>query len=82
MKGQKWKGALLLILCAGLILRGLHGYIRIEEKPITIIYIPKIIDGTNEFWTALIAGVKSAAQEEQAKLQIVAPISEVEFVFE
>lgn len=76
MRGSKWQSIIVVIISVLLIITGLHGYIKIEEKKIEVIYIPKIIDGTNEFWTALIAGAQMAAQEEQIHLQIVAPDSE------
>lgn len=50
-----------------------------EKKDLSIIFIPKIIDDKNDFWTALIAGVKMAAQEHNVRLQIVAPNKEEEY---
>lgn len=41
-----------------------------------IIFIPKIIDEKNDFWTLLIEGVEMAAWEKRADLNIVAPDSE------
>lgn len=41
-----------------------------------IIYIPKIIDESNDFWTLLIEGVEMAAQEHKVKVTIKAPESE------
>lgn len=50
-----------------------------ENKEISVIFIPKIIDDENDFWTALIAGVKMAAQEHNVRLHIVAPSKEEEY---
>lgn len=39
----------------------------------SMIYIPKVVDGTNDFWTSLISGTQMAAQEYGVELEIVAP---------
>jgi ribose transport system substrate-binding protein len=49
------------------------------EEPIRIVYIPKIIDDSNEFWSALIAGAKMAAKEYNVKLTVVAPEKEEDY---
>lgn len=49
------------------------------EKPIRIIYIPKIIDDTNEFWSALIGGAEMAAREFNVDLSVVAPDAEEDY---
>ncbi len=49
------------------------------EEPVRIIYIPKIIDDTNEFWSALIAGAQMAAREFNVELTVVAPDAEEDY---
>ena len=47
-----------------------------ENKQYNIIFIPKIIDENNHFWTQLIEGVEMAAWEKKADVSIVAPDAE------
>lgn len=47
-----------------------------REKGFSLIYIPKVVDGTNDFWTSLIAGTKMAAKEYGVELEITAPDKE------
>lgn len=42
------------------------------EKNYDIIYIPKVVDKNNDFWTSLIAGANMAAEEYGSHLQVVA----------
>jgi len=49
------------------------------NKKIRIIYIPKIQDETNDFWTTLIYGANMAAKELDVDLKILAPESETDF---
>ena len=35
----------------------------LKEKRLSLIYIPKVVDGTNDFWTSLIQGARIAAKE-------------------
>jgi ribose transport system substrate-binding protein len=49
------------------------------KDPLRIIYIPKTNDPTNEFWSALIGGVKMAAKEYNVKLKIVSPDVEEDY---
>lgn len=45
-----------------------------EKKPQwSLIYIPKTADGTNDFWTSLLSGTRTAAEEYNAELEILAP---------
>ena len=39
-------------------------------------YIPKVVDKTNDFWKALILGTRMAAQEYNAAIEIKAPTEE------
>lgn len=63
----------LFILAAGALL---IWYYRTGDKSYEIIYIPKVIDEDNDFWSLLIEGVEMAAKENNAKVTIVAPESE------
>lgn len=67
-------GAAVLILClAGAYLLGRKS---IPARPYRIIYIPKIQDSANDFWTSLIEGAQMAADEYGVELEIAAPDSE------
>ena len=44
-----------------------------EERKLSLIYIPKVIDGTNDFWTSLIQGTEMAAKEYNADIRVWAP---------
>ncbi|NLJ90807.1 MAG: substrate-binding domain-containing protein [Clostridiales bacterium] len=50
-----------------------------EERPKRIIFIPKLIDNTNDFWVDLIAGTELAAKEYDVDLTIVAPNREDDY---
>ena len=45
-----------ICLVAGLV-AGIFYYKQVEEeRKLSLIYIPKVVDGTNDFWTSLIQG--------------------------
>lgn len=71
--GLVWLAVILFILLAGIFL---IRYDRAENETYEIIYIPKVIDEDNDFWSLLIEGVEMAAEENNAKVTIVAPESE------
>ncbi len=50
-----------------------------QKEPIKIIFIPKVIDEKNEFWSALTAGSRMAADEYNVDLTIVAPDKEEDY---
>lgn len=61
-KHRKWLSICLVICLIG----GLGGGIwyrnkKIEERKLSLIYIPKVVDGTNDFWKSVILGAKMAA---------------------
>ena len=80
---KKHKGWIILIFVMILVVSvvGIYGYRRQmkESKEITLVYIPKIIDETNDFWTTLIAGADTAAEEYGAVLEVKAPESETDY---
>lgn len=49
---------------------------KIEERRMSLVYIPKVEDSTNDFWKALILGTKMAAKEYNADIEIKAPTEE------
>ena len=48
----------------------------LEERRLSLVYIPKVEDSTNDFWKALILGTKMAAKEYNADIEIKAPTEE------
>ena len=55
-----------ICLVAGLV-AGIVYYKQVEEeRKLSLIYIPKVVDGTNDFWTSLIQGAEMAAKEYNA----------------
>ncbi len=79
MKNQKHKILLVLALLGIVAMGWLLGRGVQEENQIKMVYIPKIIDNNNEFWTALIAGARMAAEEYHIDLTIIAPQREEDF---
>ena len=76
-KHKKWLSVCLVVCLIG----GLGGAVWyrhkiIEERKLSLIYIPKVVDGTNDFWKALILGTKMAAKEYNAQIGILAPSEE------
>ena len=49
---------------------------KLEERRLSLVYIPKVEDSTNDFWKALILGTKMAAKEYNADIEIKAPAEE------
>jgi len=41
-----------------------------ENKKVKIVFIPKVMDETNDFWMSMISGAKSAAREYQPDMVI------------
>lgn len=76
-KYRKWIAAFLIIFiasaAAGIIYyRNATG----GEQRLSMIYIPKVVDGTNDFWTSLILGTQMAAKEFNTEIEIMAPDEE------
>ena len=76
-KHRKWLSICLVICLIG----GLGGGIwyrnkKIEERKLSLIYIPKVVDGTNDFWKSVILGAKMAAKEYNAEISVLAPSEE------
>ncbi len=80
---KKYKKYLLLwlLIAAVLLVAGIF-YLqgnKINNEKYKIIYIPKVIDENNDFWTLLIDGVEMAAAEYGMEAIVVAPESEEEY---
>ena len=76
-KRKKWLSICLIICLIG----GIGGAAwyrqrKLEERRISLVYIPKVEDSTNDFWKALILGTKMAAKEYNADIEIKAPAEE------
>ena len=63
--------AALLVAVTGLMSPGVT-----QTRECSLIYIQKIKDDTNDFWSSLISGCKMAAEEYGSKLEIMAPDKE------
>ena len=63
--------AALLVAVTGLMSPGVT-----QTRECSLIYIPKIKDDTNDFWSSLISGCKMAAEEYGSRLEIMAPDKE------
>lgn len=76
-KYRKWL-SICLVLCVAAGIMGGCWYRQkvIEERKLSLIYIPKVVDGTNDFWKALILGARMAAKEYNADIEIKAPAEE------
>lgn len=66
--------SILMVLIAIIAIRTIyHG----RNSTLSIIYIPKVIDGS-DFWSSVIAGAEMAAKENEAVLQVIAPDDEMD----
>ena len=76
-KRKKWMSICLVVCLIGGI-GGAAWYHRrkLEERRLSLVYIPKVEDSTNDFWKALILGTKMAAKEYNADIEIKAPNEE------
>ena len=78
MKSHKKEIMIAVILMAALlvIFTGLLTPEATQTRRCSMIYIPKIRDDTNDFWTSVISGCKMAAEEYNSELEIMAPDKE------
>lgn len=76
-KYRKWIPAVLLIalISGGLFAWSVHRH-NLTERTLSLIYIPKVVDDSNDFWTSLILGTQMAAQEYNAQIEVTAPSDE------
>lgn len=65
-----------ICLVAGIVTGVFHYKKAEEERNLSLIYIPKVVDGTNDFWTSLIQGAEMAAKEYNADIRVWAPEEE------
>lgn len=76
---KKWIGVFSIVfICALLIYGGVFWKNHRENKELSLIYIPKVVDGTNDFWSSLISGTEMAAKEYNVELEIMAPANELD----
>ena len=76
-KYRKWL-AIGIVICLAVGVGGgiyLHRK-NLREKRLSLIYIPKVVDGTNDFWTSLIQGTRIAAKEYNSDIEVMAPEEE------
>ncbi len=78
MKSHKKEIMIAVTLMAALlvIFTGLLTPEATQTRKCSMIYIPKIRDDTNDFWTSVISGCKMAAEEYNSELEIMAPDKE------
>ena len=61
MKKKKWLSIFLVVCLIGGIGGGIwYRQKRIDERRLSLVYIPKVVDKTNDFWKALILGTRMA----------------------
>ena len=66
----------LILLCISVFIL----YKKLEEpQKISIVYIPKIQDSSNDFWTNLLSGAHMAAEEYNIDLKVLAPENETDY---
>ena len=74
---KKWLSiSLVICLIGGIGGAAWYRQKKIEERRMSLVYIPKVEDSTNDFWKALILGTKMAAKEYNADIEIKAPAEE------
>lgn len=54
-------------------------YFQDRQPELSVIYIPKTQDATNDFWTTLISGTEMAAEEYNVNLTILSPQEETDY---
>ena len=76
-KTKKWL-SILLVACLVVGASGAVWYQKriINERKLSLVYIPKVVDKTNDFWKSVILGTKMAAQEYNATIVVKAPSEE------
>ena len=53
-----------------------HGFHEEKPRELRLVYIPKTVDGTNDFWTYMIEGCRRAAGDYNAELEVLVPENE------
>lgn len=78
---KKWIIFLVVLGVLAVSFTGIHYWKEHQEnRELSLIYIPKVVDGTNDFWSSLISGTRMAAKEYGVELEIVAPDTEQDVV--
>lgn len=78
-KFKKKKGFLGILAVCVMVILGVWGWKHHKEgENLSLIYIPKVVDETNDFWSSLISGAQMAAKEYGVELEIMAPEDELD----
>lgn len=77
-KHKNWLLLILVCVSAVVIVKVFLNVMR-KTEDISLVYIPKIIDESNDFWTSLIEGATTAAEEYGVELEVMAPSSETDY---
>lgn len=80
-KLRKYFIIILILLC--ILVPAIYNFFHADlepKEPMRIIYVPKIIDESNEFWSALIGGAKMAAKENDVDLKVVGTKNEGDYI--
>ena len=77
-KHKNWLLLILVCVSAVVIVEVVLNVMR-KTEDISLVYIPKIIDESNDFWTSLIEGATTAAEEYGVELEVMAPSSETDY---
>ncbi len=64
------------VLAVFIAIYGVHGVNNTQEEKKKVIFVPKIMDKTNGFWTSLIEGAELGAEEFNMNLEVIGGISE------
>lgn len=72
-----WKSLFVLLILAAVFL--LFSGKAIHKEPREIVLILKVIDSSNDFWTAIIQGANMAAREYDARLTVMGPDAETKY---
>lgn len=76
-KFKRKKGFLGIFVLSAFVILGIWSWMQHKEsEKITLIYIPKVVDEKNDFWSSLISGTQIAAKEYGVELEIMAPDNE------
>ncbi|MCD7866798.1 MAG: substrate-binding domain-containing protein [Clostridiales bacterium] len=80
MRKHKKRFVIVLLLCLGAAgIAILYGISREKKtRALSLIYIPKVEDGSNDFWTSLISGTRMAAEDYGVEITILAPDNETD----
>lgn len=82
---KKWfltAGLLLMAVAAVFIVYRVRARAYQETKPLKMVLIPKLGEGSNDFWTSVIEGARMGAKEYGVDLMVMAPETELEYEYQ